>query len=280
MSLPRVSIVTPSLNQAGFIEGAIASVLGQGYPNLEYIVMDGGSTDGSVDILRKHAPYLAYWQSEPDGGQVSAINAGFRKASGEVYAFLNADDYYLPGAVQHMAELYEQAPEAAGWVGGAHYVTEEGFVLATRVPPKRLDRDDLASWVENWFYQPGCFFSAAIGHAVGLFDPAYEISFPFDFWMRIATKGKLVPTSRIVAAGTVRLQTKTLRNLAKGFEEVQAIELANGFETRASELQPFIDQARTQKPASTAAKLLYESRAAMRDPSRFIGRPKMWSGVA
>src|SRR5215469_5586779 len=95
-SLPKISIVTPSFNQAEFLEETIRSVLDQNYPNLEYVVVDGGSTDGSVDIIKKYAHRLAWWVSEPDDGQYAAINKGFKHSSGEIMAWINSDDKYLP----------------------------------------------------------------------------------------------------------------------------------------------------------------------------------------
>src|SRR5919197_3147394 len=99
LMLPRVTIVTPSLNQRQFIEETICSVLDQGYPNLEYIVIDGGSTDGSLEVIARYARWLNYWVSEPDRGQAHAINKGIERATGDILAFLNSDDAYMPGAL-------------------------------------------------------------------------------------------------------------------------------------------------------------------------------------
>ena len=101
-SLPSISVVTPSYNQAAFLEETIRSVLLQGYPNLEYLVMDGGSSDGSVEIIKKYEKYLAYWTSQKDAGPSDAIRKGFEKATGSILAYLNSDDLYLPGTLHHL----------------------------------------------------------------------------------------------------------------------------------------------------------------------------------
>lgn len=112
---PKISIVTPSFNQAEFLEGTIQSVLGQGYPNLEYIIIDGGSTDGSKSIIEKYASNLAYWCSEPDGGQYSAINKGFAKATGEVMAWINSDDLYFGWTFREVASVFSKFSEVK-WI--------------------------------------------------------------------------------------------------------------------------------------------------------------------
>ena len=110
-SLPTISIVTPSFNQRVFLPAAMSSILGQEYPALEYVVIDGGSTDGSVDVIRSEAGRLAYWCSEPDGGQYKGINKGFARTRGDIMAWLNADDMYTPWALSVVGEVFAQLPE-------------------------------------------------------------------------------------------------------------------------------------------------------------------------
>lgn len=133
---PRVTIVTPSFNQAAFLERTIESVLSQDYPDLEYIVIDGNSNDGSVEIIRRYAKHLASWESNPDSGPAAAINRGFQRATGEVLAYLNSDDVYEPGAVGRAVEALAASAEIGIVYGDIRFIDERG--RPTTFPKKRV----------------------------------------------------------------------------------------------------------------------------------------------
>ncbi len=129
--LPLISIVTPSLNQAGYLGATLQSVLNQDYPSIEYIVIDGASSDGSTDILRRYEARLAYWVSEPDHGQSEAINKGMRRARGQVLAYLNSDDCYLPGALRSVADFFNRRPDIGLAFGSCLVIGQQGEALGT-----------------------------------------------------------------------------------------------------------------------------------------------------
>jgi glycosyltransferase involved in cell wall biosynthesis len=274
MNQPRVSIVSPSYQHANFLEDTIVSVLEQGYPDLEYFIMDGGSTDGSVDIIRKYARYLTYWQSSRDAGQVRAINLGLQRATGEIVTFLNSDDFLLPGAIRSVVEAHEQSPDAAGWVGGGYGIALDGYILDTRMPTF-LDADGLADWAETWFYQPSCFFSADVARRVGYLDPTYQNAFDLDFWIRISRIAPLAPMKSIISATRVHTESKTLRLMAAMLRETQAIQRKYGYEGLATSLQALIDQAQNQTPLGTKARLMYRTGLEkQKDPDRYLQFPR------
>jgi glycosyltransferase involved in cell wall biosynthesis len=181
---PRISIVTPSYNQGQFIEETIRSVLLQGYPNLEYIVIDGGSTDDSIEIIEKYAPWIAYWTSEPDRGQAHAINKGLARSTGDLLGWINSDDMLLPQAAQNIAAAFEQSPQAVlvgdivdSYQDGGHrlLLQQKNITFQTIVEPWRHRM--------RW-HQPGVYFPRSLYQQIGLLDEALHYVFDRDWLCR------------------------------------------------------------------------------------------------
>jgi glycosyltransferase involved in cell wall biosynthesis len=211
LALPRISIVTPSLNQAAFLERTIKSVLEQGYPNLEYIVMDGGSTDGSVDIIRKYADRLTYWVSQPDGGQSAAINAGWRRATGDVLAWLNSDDYYLPGTLHWAGEFFAKHVDTWLVYGRALLVDAYGTRLGTVGWPYHRRT---MMFRRQCMPQPSAFLRRDALDAVGTLDPDLHYTMDLDLFLRVAGVSQPVHTRRALAVMTVHPGAKSSRGRA------------------------------------------------------------------
>jgi glycosyltransferase involved in cell wall biosynthesis len=185
MPRTKITIVTPSFNQAEYLEETILSVINQRYENLEYIVVDGGSTDGSLEIISRYSSALAWWISEPDNGQVEAINKGMARATGEICAYLNSDDLYLPGALSLVAEYFENHPDCQ-WLCGDTIFFGEGY-LARYHPatvPTRLVHGLI------WQYhapQPGMFWRRS--DLPIKFDPTLNYCFDHDFYLHLLSRG-------------------------------------------------------------------------------------------
>ena len=182
---PKISIVTPSFNQGRFLEETILSVLNQNYPNLEYLVIDGGSTDESVEIIKRYENRLTYWVSEKDRGQVHAINKGIERTTGAIFGFINSDDLYLPGTFAAVAEHFENHPQAE-WVCGDTIMFGEGRedeFIPTVVPKS-------AAHCLSWAYtaaQPGHFWKREL--VTGGFDEAWTYDFDHDLYVRLLLDG-------------------------------------------------------------------------------------------
>ncbi len=196
-AVPRVSIVTPTFNRAEFLEETIRSVLEQDYPNIEYIVMDGGSTDGSVEIIRRYAGRLAYWESAPDRGQVDAIQRGFARSTGTVLAYLNSDDAYVPGAVSGIVRTFRERPSADLVFGDVHLVDTAGRRLRD-LRFTAFDFDTLLYEGGN-LSQPGAFWTRDLYDRVGGIDPAYQFSLDTDFFFRAARVGRFEHVRSFIA---------------------------------------------------------------------------------
>ncbi len=190
---PRITIVTPSFNQGSYLEATIRSVLDQGYPNLEYIVIDGGSTDGSVDILRRYADQLTYWVSEKDRGQADAINKGMARATGELRAYLNSDDIYLAGALEQVARAYRENPRGDLFHGVCRVIDEQGQPIGRR--QGSITRfDELVDvwgvwWKERNFVQPEVFWTKRIADKVGPFRTELFMVMDYEYWTRVLRAG-------------------------------------------------------------------------------------------
>lgn len=183
---PKISIVTPNYNQGQYLEKTIRSVLLQGYPSLEYIIIDGESTDISTEIIKRYEPWLCYWVSEADRGQSHAINKGFEHASGDIFAWLNSDDIYLPGVLEIVAQQFSSCPEKIGaLVGDGVKVNERGeAVYRPKVP--ELSHAAFLDWMDyGHFMQPSCFFRRIAWEKSGPLRDDLNYPLDVDLWLKM-----------------------------------------------------------------------------------------------
>src|ERR1051325_10904444 len=184
---PKISIVTPSYNQAGFLEQTIRSVLLQGYSNLEYIIIDGASSDGSVDIIRKYQQHLAYWVSEKDHGAADAIGKGFSKATGSICGWLNSDDFYRPAALQKVVAAFQKSSSTDVVYGNTHWIGRHGEVLAE----KRQTPFSKYAYMYGGadLQQPSTFWTRELYDKAGGLDSSFRAAFDTDLFLRFFALG-------------------------------------------------------------------------------------------
>lgn len=200
-------MITPSFNQADYLERTLRSVLDQGYPNLEYIVIDGGSTDGSVEIIRQYEQRLAYWVSQPDRGQADAINQGLRRATGEWVGWQNSDDIYFPGAFNDLAKAATRHPQAGLIIGDMMLVDADTRPLrdiryVTPSYPALLAEGMLLA-------NQASFWRRSVQERVGLLDESLHCSFDYDWFLRLTQGVEAVHVKRIWGALRLHGETKT-----------------------------------------------------------------------
>ncbi len=215
--LPIVSIITPSFNQASFLRRTIESVLTQDYPNIEYLVLDGGSTDGSVDILRSYGERFP-WQSQRDGGQTDAINQGLRRCRGEIVAYLNSDDTLLPGAVATVVAHFQQHQEWDMLYGNARFIDADDREFGDY--PTRAYR--FAQLVETCFIcQPAAFWRRHTMDRFGLFDDTLDCAMDYEYWLRLGHGGATIAhVPEFLACSRIHPATKTLSMRMQVFHEI------------------------------------------------------------
>jgi glycosyltransferase involved in cell wall biosynthesis len=224
---PLVSIVTPSFNQAKYLEATIRSVLEQDLrPAVEYIIVDGGSTDGSAEIIRRYADRLAWWVSEPDQGQTDAINKGFARAQGEILAWINSDDVYLPGALAEAVAFLQKHPEAGMVYGDANFINPEGAVIG-KFPARQTDYTRLRRGYVH-IPQQSSFFRADLWRQVGPLDPTFYFAMDYDLWVRLSKLAHLVYLPRLWASFRLHGSGKTITSDARCWPEMLRVHRREG----------------------------------------------------
>jgi len=227
---PLISVVTPSFNQGKFIERAICSVLSQDYPNVEYIVIDGASTDETLNIIARYADRLTYWESIADRGQSHAINKGFALANGEIFGWLNSDDWLEPGALRRVAEESVLYPDAGAFVGEARVVDLGGRVLIHKKPGE-LSFDAFCRWLDgDFFMQPACFFRRTAWQTSGPLDESLHISLDLDLWLRMVRCVEFRAIDKWLATALRHPQAKTRAHRSEMFAEAMIVIIKAGGE--------------------------------------------------
>jgi len=217
---PRISIVTPSYNQGQFIEETIRSVLLQGYPNLEYIIVDGGSTDGTIEIIQKYEHFLFYWHSQKDDGQSDAINQGFRISTGQLMAWLCSDDLLEPNALYKLMTYYRKGLK--WWIGGASQLFQDGSIVrndSSKSKLLRITRNDLLH-ARAIIPQPSIFWTRELWEEAGGMLKSLDLAMDFELWLRFSShvQGIFIPEN--LAIFRTHSESKTGRS--QGFFNYQS----------------------------------------------------------
>ncbi|HSM25209.1 MAG TPA: glycosyltransferase family 2 protein [Anaerolineaceae bacterium] len=223
---PLVSIITPSFNQAIFLERTILSVLNQDYPHIEYIIMDGGSTDGSVEIVKKYEDKISHWQSEKDLGQTDAINKGFSKANGQIFAWLNSDDTYETNAVSQAVEYLIDHPEVGMVYGDCNFIDANDRIIG-KFNAKQTNYEKLKTGYVH-IPQQASFWRAELWHQVAPLDPSIYFAMDYDLWLRLAKISKIVYSPKLWANFRLHGEAKSISEDDRCWPDMLEIHYRNG----------------------------------------------------
>ena len=220
--MTRVSIITPSFQQAHFLEYTIKSVVGQNYPDLEYLIIDGGSSDGSVEIIHKYANFLSFWVSEPDSGQADAINKGFHRATGDIVAWVNSDDMYAPNAISDAVAFLEANPAVGLVYGNAASFNQDGIPL-NDMKFENWGLEGLVAF--NIICQPAVFIRRSVLEQVGYLDQHYHMMLDHQLWLRIAQLSEIQHIPKLWAFARHHADAKNVAQAPKfGIEAYRVLE--------------------------------------------------------
>jgi glycosyltransferase involved in cell wall biosynthesis len=214
-----ISVVTPSYNQGNFIQSTLDSVLKQDYPDVEHIVMDGGSTDGTIHVLENYGDPRLKWKSEPDNGQADAINKGMRVATGEILAYLNSDDIYLPGTLAFVSKYFESHPECDVLHGDCLSIGADGEEIAPMLQGSPYNLRD--AFTKRWHMpQPAVFWRKRVTETIGLFDESLHYALDYDYWLRMIIAGCYpIYVARPLAGFRFHEDSKTISQSAAFLED-------------------------------------------------------------
>jgi len=222
MNYPKISIVTPVYNQVKYLEEAIQSILSQGYPNLEYIIIDGGSTDGTVDIIKKYESHLAYWVSESDKGMYDALQKGFDYSTGEVMGWLNADDLYCSGCLFQVAKIFSNHKEINWLTGSNTHIDENGYCILN-IPCRKLNKYQFLSGDYMWIAQESTLWRRPLWEKAGSYiSKELHAAGDFELWLRFIQNDTLYYVDNCIGMFRHR-EGQISGQLDKYIEEVNGI---------------------------------------------------------
>jgi glycosyltransferase involved in cell wall biosynthesis len=221
---PRISIITPSYNQAQYIEKTILSVLNQNYSNLEYIIIDGGSTDDTIDIIKKYESKISYWVSEKDNGQSHALNKGFSTATGDIIAWINSDDWYEKNIFNEVARQFAN-PEVQVLLGSCMLCYDSNTKAPVLIKPRKYNFQSMLIYWKDYFIpaQPSIFFSGKALRKAGLLDESLNYAMDMDLWLRLARENSIVTTDTLFSYYLVHDASKTGMGFDKFMPEWKSV---------------------------------------------------------